>query len=87
MRSRSFATALALLLAGVGILLAACGRDETTIHVTEATYGMSCGAAKGNVTQKILAICNATQEGCAFSVDVGALGDPAPGCAKYFSVS
>jgi hypothetical protein len=91
-RSLKFLVGLGVALAAFWITLQALNTwnvvpAQRTIHVTEATYGMSCGAAEGNVTEKILAICNATEDSCAFSVDVGALGDPAPGCGKDFSVS
>jgi uncharacterized membrane protein len=55
------------------------------IEVVQATYGSNCGAGFGNATRDVADACNGTQS-CAYHVDVGRLGDPAPGCAKEFLV-
>ena len=56
---------------------------ERRIAVTEGTYGENCGAAYGNATHALRAACDGRRS-CAFRIDVSALGDPAPGCAKDF---
>src|SRR5262249_33723640 len=63
------------------------------IHITEATYGLSCrdfaprgGQAnrvkQGNATAVVARVCENALESCSFSADVHHFGDPAPGCAK-----
>jgi peptidoglycan/LPS O-acetylase OafA/YrhL len=56
------------------------------IRVRNATYGGNCGAASGNATQDLGSNCNG-KTACAYSVDVGHLGDPAPKCGKDFVAS
>jgi hypothetical protein len=75
--------------------LTASGPDSD-ILITSATYGNDCqGAASpaggtiqiktGNATTALAKACNNAKASCKFVVDVGALGDPAPGCSKDFS--
>jgi hypothetical protein len=54
-----------------------------TITVTTATYGGSCEAAAGNVTNYVAASCNG-KASCDYKVDYVAIGDPAMGCSKDF---
>ncbi len=55
------------------------------IRVTSATYGPNCGAKTGNVNRVLREACNG-REICDYRIDVGALGDPASGCAKNFVI-
>jgi peptidoglycan/LPS O-acetylase OafA/YrhL len=55
------------------------------LRITSATYGANCHAPIGNSTQALRTACNGGQV-CDYTVDVDLLGDPAPGCAKNFSV-
>jgi hypothetical protein len=56
-----------------------------TITVTTATYGASCHQNKGNVTKFLQDACNGHDK-CDYTVRYQTIGDPAPGCAKDFSV-
>jgi peptidoglycan/LPS O-acetylase OafA/YrhL len=72
------------------LVLLATPTDSTAsvasgIRVTSATYGANCNARRGNATRTLSKICNGKDE-CEYIVDVNALGDPAPGCAKNFAV-
>lgn len=59
---------------------------SATIEVLEATYGANCiRNASGNVTPYAAKICSRAPN-CSLSIDVSKMGDPAPGCAKDFSV-
>jgi hypothetical protein len=73
--------------------------EARRIEIAEATYGMSCqqsGAAPGdavkagNATAAISESCKEDYDEatgrCSFMIDVKRIGDPAPGCAKDFSV-
>jgi len=53
------------------------------IAVVEATYGGNCRATAGNATTWVRGECEGRPR-CTFLVEAGALGDPAPGCAKDF---
>jgi len=55
------------------------------ITVLEATYGASCRVRGGNVSAAVRAACDG-RSSCVYRVDVGGVGDPAPGCAKDFGV-
>ena len=76
---------------------AASPTAQYPLSVVEATYGANCkdfvvpapGAntvAIGNATAAVVAACANKTGACDFVVDVGALGDPAPVCAKEFDV-
>ena len=68
--------------AGLGSVVSlSCG---PRLSVLQATYGANCGATPGNVTNRFKAACK--RGSCNYTVDVAALGDPAPGCAKDFDV-
>lgn len=62
------------------------GGGAGLIAVTSATYGANCGVPAGNVTGALQAACNG-RASCEYVVDYTVLGDPAPGCAKAFSVT
>ena len=53
--------------------------------MVSATYGANCGASSGNATAAVRAACDG-RKFCDYRVDVNALGDPAPGCGKSFTV-
>lgn len=55
------------------------------IHVTAATYGAICHQPAGNVTKFLADACDGKST-CDYVVQYQAIGDPAPGCAKDFSV-
>jgi len=55
------------------------------LEIVSASYGANCGAPIGNVTQAVQGACKSSTSSCDYRVDVGILGDPAPGCAKEFS--
>jgi hypothetical protein len=69
--------------------VAGCNRAPKSaagaIQISEATYGESCQATSGNVTQAVAASCNG-QVHCDYKVDVAVLSDPAPDCPKDFVV-
>jgi len=57
-----------------------------TISVVVASFGLSCGAnARGNYTDLVKSACDG-QTNCSFG-DIGARGDPYPGCQKSFDVT
>jgi hypothetical protein len=72
--------------------------DQTAgFNVLDATYGRSCRTARvappaenlfveGNVTWAVRSFCRGKTE-CSFLVVIPSLVDPAPGCAKDFSVT
>jgi hypothetical protein len=60
------------------------------IEVIEATYGRNCAndsrpILTGNVTTFVGRACN-QEDRCRYSVNVQVYGDPAPLCAKDFSI-
>jgi hypothetical protein len=55
------------------------------IRVLSATYGENCGATVGNSTYDVINDCSG-QMSCNYVVDYTHLGDPAPGCAKQFTL-
>jgi formylglycine-generating enzyme required for sulfatase activity len=60
-------------------------REPNRIKVTSATLGLNCGAPKGNVTEKVVEICDG-QETCSLPGSSVNNPDPAPGCWKAFAV-
>src|SRR5207245_1746325 len=59
-------------------------REPTgSIRVVAATYGENCHAPHGNSTNAVALACNG-KASCEYEVNVGVLGDPAPGCPKNF---
>ena len=69
--------------------------NASEIRILEATYGLNCRefavpigqvnrVKPGNATGMALEICGKATGSCSFAVDVGLMGDPAPGCRKDF---
>ena len=69
--------------------------NASEIHILEATYGLNCRnfavptgqvnrVKPGNATGAALEPCGKATGSCSFTVDVGRMGDPAPGCRKDF---
>jgi hypothetical protein len=59
--------------------------QSSGITIAEATYGSNCNVPSGNLTKATADQCDKTPK-CTFTVDSSKSGDPAPGCAKEFSV-
>jgi hypothetical protein len=60
--------------------------QDSVIRVTSATYGgATCHQPQGNVTKFLAAACDGKKT-CDYAVQYQAIGDPAPGCAKDFTV-
>ncbi|WP_374631513.1 acyltransferase family protein [Ferrovibrio sp.] len=57
--------------------------QKVGIRILSATYGKNCKAQEGNATNALWRRCGG-KEHCEYKVDVGQLGDPAPGCGKEF---
>lgn len=55
------------------------------LEIASASYGANCGAPIGNVTGPVQSACKSSTSSCIYRVEVGVLGDVAPGCAKEFS--
>ena len=56
-----------------------------TVTVVKALYGVNCKAKNPDITAKVAAACKGAT--CSYKIDAfGATGDPAPGCAKDFTV-
>jgi hypothetical protein len=64
---------------------ASTGPQPNVITVKAATYGASCKQGTGNVTKFLQDACNG-HDRCDYAVRYQTIGDPAPGCAKDFSV-
>src|SRR5262249_23936664 len=62
-----------------GLALVTCPPAVTGIQVQSASFGQNCGAPFGNETNTLVAACDG-RNACDFVVDVGRIGDPAPGC-------
>ena len=56
------------------------------VVVQSATYGINCGASFDNAFSPISDACDNAQT-CNYTIDYRVLGDPAPGCAKNFTVT
>jgi hypothetical protein len=72
-------------MAAVGAIFlsfAGAAQGVAPVKVVAGSYGMNCGAARGNVTQHLAAACNGT--GCDYLIDPRKIGDPAPNCAKDY---
>ena len=59
--------------------------QSNAVKVTAATYGASCKQPAGNVTKFLADACNGKTT-CDYVIKYQTIGDPAPGCAKDFSV-
>ncbi len=57
-----------------------------SMEILSATYGLNCGAPRGNATSHIAQACSNATSQCDYRIDVNALGDPRPGCAKDYEV-
>jgi len=55
------------------------------MRIVSATYGLNCGAPRGNATWHIAEACDGTSN-CNYPIDVNALGDPSVGCPKTYAV-
>jgi hypothetical protein len=55
------------------------------VNVLSAWYGQSCGAVPSNVTAHVKSRCD-NKPICQYVVDVNAMGDAAPNCAKNMIV-
>src|SRR5262252_6820489 len=60
-------------------------RESSRIKVISATLGLNCGAPEGNVTEKVVEMCDG-QEMCSLPGASMNDPDPAPGCWKAFAV-
>jgi hypothetical protein len=70
--------------------------EANLIHVVDATYGENCASfvpsegvnrfRPGNATVAASQTCDNTDVYCPVYVDAFRIGDPAPGCAKDFTV-
>jgi esterase/lipase superfamily enzyme len=58
---------------------------SAAIQVASATYGANCGAETDNVKIPLADACDG-RVNCEYIIDYQVLGDPAPGCAKNFTV-
>ena len=56
------------------------------IRVVDASYGLNCGAVKGNATADIAYSCNG-KSSCKYNVNHRRIGDPAVGCGKNYIVT
>jgi len=89
-RARCLAGTIFCLPLLLAIAIALAGRrDETAdvqsgLNIVYASYGMNCGAPRGNATEHMQRRC-AGKQSCNYVVDAERLGDPAPGCGKSFA--
>ena len=60
----------------------AAAASTIAISINTATYGSNC-PKNADVAAKVKSACNGKSK-CSYTVSVGVLGDPAPGCAKTF---
>ena len=56
------------------------------MQIISATYGLNCGAPRGNATSHIAEACRSSTSRCDYRIDVNVLGDPRVGCAKAYEV-
>ena len=61
-------------------------READKIQIVEASYGLSCKARAGNVTENVSSACMGKSGTCSYLVETNKIGDPVPFCAKDFSV-
>lgn len=55
------------------------------IAVSLASYGQNCGVPSGNATADVQRTCDGSVT-CTYPITIRRLGDPAPSCAKVFTV-
>jgi hypothetical protein len=83
MKTRLIAMIFALL------WLVSCGsqtvneKGRGNLRIVSATYGLNCGAPRGNVTKQMADFCNDTAI-CEYAINVNTLGDPRRGCPKDY---
>jgi hypothetical protein len=83
MKTRLIAVIFALL------WLASCAtqtvneKGKGNMRIVSATYGLNCGAPRGNVTTQLADFCNDTAI-CEYTIDVNKIGDPRRGCPKDY---
>jgi len=66
--------------------LSSAAHAAGTISVKSASYGANCGVGNhNNATSSVQSQCDG-HAACGYVVDHKILGDPAPNCAKDFSV-
>jgi hypothetical protein len=58
-------------------------KGRGNLRLVSATYGLNCGAPRGNVTEHIANFCNSTAT-CEYPIDFKVIGDPKRGCAKEY---
>ncbi len=58
-------------------------KGSGNIRIVSGSYGLNCGAPRGNVTAHLANFCNDTAI-CEYPIDVRAIGDPTRGCAKDY---
>jgi hypothetical protein len=78
------ARALGVAVRGISLECSDEPRATGAIRILSATFGGSCGAERGNRTGAVSAQCDGKTQ-CQFAVNQD-FGDPAPNCAKDFSV-
>ncbi len=54
------------------------------IEIVSAIYGSNCGLTMSN-DMRVVALCSG-ETTCEYRIDIGLLGDPAPGCTKAHTV-
>ena len=59
------------------------GFARAPIRVYSGTYGGNCGAAYGNATGDLAAVCDG-KAACEYTIDSRIIGDPAYGCRKDY---
>ena len=69
--------------------LVSCGsqtvneKGKGNIRIVSGSYGLNCGAPRGNVTAHLANFCNDTAI-CEYPIDFKVIGDPTRGCAKDY---
>lgn len=74
---------------GAGPIARAAASEKTesvksAIKVVAGTYGRNCGAKAGNATAQVSRSCDG-QATCEYKLELPALEDPVPACAKDFT--
>jgi len=61
-------------------------KDFSRILITEASFGLNCGASKNNVYPWISSACD-HKSSCIYRFDWGLLGNPNNKCIKSFEIT
>jgi hypothetical protein len=80
---------IVVIVAGLGYWIAGAIRywvSAEPIRIVAAVYGENCGVKLDNATPLVQRVCDG-RETCKFAVDLGQLGDAAPGCEKDFNIT